>query len=143
MSRLGGGCTGCVGVNIAWIPWWFKERGDFWSQPPPRPLQGAKMFKGDRGQGLHLGAPHGWEAPNDGGSSDWGASSQCRGPEPPPHALSMLAVGGVPPFEGTRHKARGMHGQSSDTLCDHAGGPGTHKRPVTTLPVSGSGPWLQ
>ena len=25
---------------------------------PPPPFQGAKMFKGRRGQGLHLGAPH-------------------------------------------------------------------------------------
>ena len=26
---------------------------------PPPPFQGAKMSKGCRGQGLHLGAPHG------------------------------------------------------------------------------------
>ena len=57
VSRLGGGCTGCVGVNIAYIPRWFKERGDFGPSPPP--LQGAQMFKGCRGQGLRLGTPHG------------------------------------------------------------------------------------
>ena len=28
------------------------------AQPPHPPFQGAKMFKGCRGQGLHLGAPH-------------------------------------------------------------------------------------
>ena len=27
--------------------------------PPAHPLKGAKMFRGCRGQGLHLGAPHG------------------------------------------------------------------------------------
>ena len=27
--------------------------------PPPYPLQGTKMFKGCRGQGLHLGAHYG------------------------------------------------------------------------------------
>ena len=34
VSRPAGGYTGCVGVNIAWTQRWFKERGDFWSQPP-------------------------------------------------------------------------------------------------------------
>ena len=27
--------------------------------PPPHPLQGVKMFRWCRGQGLHLGSPHG------------------------------------------------------------------------------------
>ena len=27
--------------------------------PPPPPFQGAQMFRGCRGQGLHLDAPHG------------------------------------------------------------------------------------
>ena len=57
VSEPGGGCTGCVGVNIAWTPRWFKESANFWSRPPPPPpFQGAKMFKGCRGQGLHLGS---------------------------------------------------------------------------------------
>ena len=34
----------------------------FWSQPPPPLFQGAKMIRGCRGQGLHLGAPHGHAA---------------------------------------------------------------------------------
>ena len=37
VGRPGGGCTGCVGVNIACTPRWCKERGDFWSQPPSLP----------------------------------------------------------------------------------------------------------
>ena len=47
VSKPGGGCTGCMGVNIACTPRWFKERGVFWSQPPtphptPTPPQRAK-----------------------------------------------------------------------------------------------------
>ena len=67
--RPGGGCAGCVGVNIAGTPRWLRETGDFWSYAPPQaptapppippPRQRAKMFKGCRGQGLHLDAPHG------------------------------------------------------------------------------------
>ena len=64
VNRPGEGCTGCVGVNIAREPRWFRERAGLWSYalPPPIPhppaLQGAKMFKGCWGQGLHLGIPH-------------------------------------------------------------------------------------
>ena len=56
-DRPGGGCTGCVGVNIAWTPRWFRERGWFLVLCPHPSLQGAKMFQGCRVQGLHLGAP--------------------------------------------------------------------------------------
>ena len=59
VNRPGGGCRRCVGVNIAWTPRWFRERGVFRSYAPPSPLQRAKMFQGCWGQGLHLGAPHG------------------------------------------------------------------------------------
>ena len=60
VNRPGGGCTGCVGVNIAWTPRWFTVRAGFWSYAPPLLLQGAKMFKLCWGQGLHpafLGVP--------------------------------------------------------------------------------------
>ena len=50
VSRLGGGCTGFVGVNIAWTPRWFKEMGDCWSQRPhpphPPPFKGPKCLRG-------------------------------------------------------------------------------------------------
>ena len=58
MNRRGGGCTGCMGVNIAWTPRCFREKGWFLVLCPPPPFQGAKMFKGGRGQGLHLGSCH-------------------------------------------------------------------------------------
>ena len=55
VNRPGGGCTGCMGVNIAWTPQWFRERGGFWSYAPhpptpapPPPLQGAKCLRGVR-----------------------------------------------------------------------------------------------
>ena len=39
---------GCVGVNIAWTPRWFRERGCFLSYAPhPRPpFKGLKCFRG-------------------------------------------------------------------------------------------------
>ena len=73
VNRPGTGCTGCVGVNIA-----YRVRGCEYClhttavqrkgwflvlcpppTPTPSPPQGADLFKGYRGQGLHLGAPHG------------------------------------------------------------------------------------
>ena len=40
VSRSGGGCTGCMGVDTACLLRWVKERGVFWSQPPPTPSRG-------------------------------------------------------------------------------------------------------
>ena len=38
VSKPGGGCKGCVGAKIAWIPRCCKQRGGFWSTPcmPPQ-----------------------------------------------------------------------------------------------------------
>ena len=62
VSGSGGGCTGCIGPNIPWTPQQLEEGGGFWSPlppDPPPPLRPFELFKGCRGQGLHLGAPHG------------------------------------------------------------------------------------
>jgi hypothetical protein len=55
VSRPGGGCTRCMGVNITWTLRWFKERGEFGSHHTP--LSGVKLFKWCLGRGLHLGTP--------------------------------------------------------------------------------------
>ena len=48
VNRPAGGCTGCVGVNIAWTPRWFKERGGCWSYAPPTPPHPPTPFKGPK-----------------------------------------------------------------------------------------------
>ena len=47
------------------------------------------------------------------------------------HKAKVLALGWLSPFN---KKARSLHGQSGTSPCDHAGGPSTQKRPVTTMP---------
>ena len=50
------------------------------------------------------------------------------------HKVRVLAVGWFPISEG-RKKTQGMHGQSSDGLCDHGGGsPVLKNHPMTVLP---------
>ena len=43
LSRPGGGCTGCMGVNNAWTPRWFKKGVIF---APPPPFKGPKCLRG-------------------------------------------------------------------------------------------------
>ena len=105
VNRPGGGCTGCVGVNIAERPQWFRKRGGFWSHAPPPPLQGAKMFKGCQGQGLHRGAPMvRLESPTSGARNTSVALAVCyrplsRNQTPPPPPLAT-----PPPHRGNRHR---------------------------------------
>ena len=65
--------------------------------PPPPPLQGAKMFRGCQGQGLHLGAPHGPISPRGICSGAWVAIFGARSP------LYLLSKGW---FRSTRNRGR-------------------------------------
>ena len=43
LNTPGPGYTGCVGVNVAQIPRWFKEMDGFWPYAPPFPLGGQNV----------------------------------------------------------------------------------------------------